>query len=184
MNTSLFNYSASKSGPYRKLSIENEFFFTLMKLRLDLLQQDLVIRFDISTGKVSQIFITWIKLLSHEVGVLIIWPSRQQITKTLPECFQKLYTKCCPIVNCTELFTETPSSLEAHNILWSDYKHHTTTKTLVYITPSGAVLRAIKAQGTSDVHIVCTSGFMKIIEPYDQIMADRGFKINTGLAMS
>ena len=76
METSLFNYSASKPGPSRKLSIENEFFFTLIKLRLDLLQQDLAIRFDISTDKVSQIFITWIQLLSHQVGVLIIWPSR------------------------------------------------------------------------------------------------------------
>ena len=53
-----------------------------MKLHLDLLQQDLAIRFDISTGKVSQIFVTWIQLLSHEAGVLIIWPSRQQTTKT------------------------------------------------------------------------------------------------------
>ena len=183
MNTSLFNYSASKSGPSRKLSIENEFFFTLMKLRLDTLQQDLVIRFDISTGNVSQIFITWIKLLSHEVGVLIIWPSCQQITKTLPECFQKLHTKCCPIIDCAEIFTETPRSLEAH-ILWSDYKHHTNIKILVCITLSGAVLWALKAQGTSDVHIVCTSGFLKIIESYDQIIADRGFKINTDLAMS
>ena len=183
MDTSLFNYSASKSGPSRKLSIENEFFFTLMKLRLALLQQDLVIRFDNSTGKASQIFVTWIKLLSHEVGVLIIWPSRQQIIKTLPECFQKLYTKYCPIIDCAEIFAETPRSL-AHNILWSDYKHHTTIKILVCITPSSAVLWALKAQGTSDVDIVCTSGFLKIIEPYDQIMADRGFKINTDLAMS
>ena len=47
MDTSLFNYSVSKPGPSRKRSIENEFFFTLMKLHLDLLQQDLVIRFDI-----------------------------------------------------------------------------------------------------------------------------------------
>ena len=101
----------------------------------------------------------------------------------LPECFQKLYTKCCPIIDCAEIFTETPSSLEAH-ILRSDYKHHTTIKILVCITPSGAVLWALKAQSTSDVHIVCTSGFLKIIEPYDQIMADRGFKINTDLAMS
>ena len=88
MDASLFNYSASKPGPSRKLSIENEFFLTLTKLRLDLLQQDLVIRFYISTGKVSQIFITWIKLLSHDVRVLNIGPSHQQITKTLPERFQ------------------------------------------------------------------------------------------------
>ena len=43
-----------------------------MELFFDLLQQDLAIRFGISTGSVSQIFITWTKLLSHELDVLII----------------------------------------------------------------------------------------------------------------
>ena len=81
-----------------------------MDLFFDLLQQDLAIRFGISTGNVSQIFITWTKLLSHELDVLIIWPSRQQIRKTLPECFQKLYPKSRTIVDCTEIFKEKPSS--------------------------------------------------------------------------
>ena len=105
---------------------------TLMKLRLDLLQQGLAIRFDISTGKVSQIFITWIRLISHELGFLIIWPSRQEIRNTLPKCFQKFYPKCRTIIDCTEIFRETPSSQEAHYLLWSDYKHHATIKILVY----------------------------------------------------
>ena len=84
------------------------------------------------------------------------------------------------------MFTETPSSLEAHNLLWSDYKHHTTIQILVYTTPNGAISWAPNAYGarTSDVHIVRTSGFFKIIELYDQIMADRGFKIKNNLAMS
>ena len=45
---------------------------------------------------------------------------------------------------------------------------------------------ALKAYGdcTSDAHIFHTSGFLKIIEPYDQTMADRGFKIKTELTMS
>ena len=52
------NYAASKSGPSRKLSLETELFLVLMKLWLDLLQTDLAYRFDVSLGKVSQIFIT------------------------------------------------------------------------------------------------------------------------------
>ena len=44
------------------------------KIRLKLLNEDLVFRFRISNGKVSQIFITWIKLLSKELPVLVIWP--------------------------------------------------------------------------------------------------------------
>ena len=65
-----------------------------MELFFDLLQQDLAIRFGISTGNVSQIFITWTKLLSQELDVLIIWPSRQQIRKTLPEVVSKKSHNC------------------------------------------------------------------------------------------
>ena len=79
---SSLDYLKSKPGPSRKLSLETEFFMTLMKLRLGLLQNDLAFRFGISIGKVSQIFITWIKFLSKEMGVLIIWPSKQQIKNT------------------------------------------------------------------------------------------------------
>ena len=36
---------------------------------------------------------------------------------------------------------------------------------------------------TSDKHIVRDSGFYDILEPVDQVMADRGFKLETDLAM-
>ena len=35
----------------------------------------------------------------------------------------------------------------------------------------------------SDIHIVRDSGFLGILEPFDQVMADRGFKIKIDLAM-
>ena len=34
----------------------------------------------------------------------------------------------------------------------------------------------------SDTHIVRDSGFLDMLEPLDQVMADGGFKINTDLA--
>ena len=61
----LLNYSKSRTGPTRKLTLEQELLLVLMKLRLDLMQVDLAFRFKNSTGKVSQIVITWIKLLSR-----------------------------------------------------------------------------------------------------------------------
>ena len=64
-----------------------------MKLRLALLTVDLGFRFHVSATTVSSIFITWAKLMSKELSVLIVWPSRQQVKKTLPSCFRKLYPK-------------------------------------------------------------------------------------------
>ena len=45
-----------KSGPKRKLSLEQEFLLVLMKLRLGLMVEDLAFRFQISAGKVSHNF--------------------------------------------------------------------------------------------------------------------------------
>ena len=64
-----------------------------MKLRLALLTVDLGFRFHVSATTVSSIFITWAKLMSKELSVLIVWPSQQQVKKTLPSCFRKLYPK-------------------------------------------------------------------------------------------
>ena len=50
---------------------------------------DLAFRFKILPGKVSKILITWVILLSKELSVLIIWPSKQQIKSTLPTSFRK-----------------------------------------------------------------------------------------------
>ena len=66
----------SNDGPAIKLSLLQELLLTLIKIRLNLLNDDLAFRFQIFNGKVSQIFLTWIKLLSKELSVLVIWPSR------------------------------------------------------------------------------------------------------------
>ena len=80
---------------------------------------------------------------------------------------------------------ENPSSLEIQACLYSEYKHHCTVKFLVCITPNGVISRISPVYGgrSSDVFIVRDSGFLDLLEPRDQIMADRGFKIKTDLAM-
>ena len=113
-----------RSGPSHKLSLEQEFLLVMMKLRLALLVDDLAFQFGVSPGNISQTVITWVKLLSKELQTLIIWPSRRKIRDTLPKCFKKLYPKVRVIIDCTEVFFDTPSSLEVQACLWSDYKHH------------------------------------------------------------
>ena len=117
--------------------------------------------------------------------MLIIWPSKSQVTKAFPQCFKKLYPKVHTIIDCTETYTETPSSLDSHCLLWSDYKHDRTIKILICITPDGVISWVSPAYGgrTSDAYIVRDSGFLDLLEPYDQIMANRGFKIKTDLAL-
>ena len=156
-----------------------------MKPRLSLLTEDLAFRFQVSSTTASSIFITWIKLKSKEFSVLIIWPSRSQIKKTLPRCFRKLYPKVRCIIDCVECFTEMPSGLDLAATMWSEYKHHYTLKALVAITPNGATSYVSPTYGgrATDIFIVKDSGFLDLLEPYDEVMGDRGFKIKEELLM-
>ena len=62
-----------------------------------------------------------------------------KITRKTLQCFKKLYPKVHTIIDCTEIFTETPSSLDSHCLLWSDYKHHTTIKISISVIPNGVI---------------------------------------------
>lgn len=67
--------------------------------------------------------------------------------------------------------------------MWSEYKHRYTFKVLVAITANGAISYVSPAFGgrATDIFIVKDSGFLNLLEPYDEVMADRGFKIREEL---
>ena len=174
-----------KPGPQRKLKLEQELLLIMLRLHLALSVGDLAFRFAISDTFVSSIFISWVKLMKCELSWLIKWPSKEQTKKVLPKCFEKYYSKVRCIIDCSEVFIETPSSLELQAICWSDYKHHCTFKFLIGITSNGLISFVSDCYGgrASDKFIVMDSRFMNHLEPFDQVMADRGFKIRDDLAM-
>lgn len=108
---------------------------------------------------------------------MIIWPRAGQVKLHLPDSLKRLYPKVCCIIDCSEVFTETPSALDIQAALQSDYKHHCTVTFLVAITPNGAPCYV------TDKYIVQDCVFLNCVEPYEQIMADRGFKIREELLL-
>ena len=56
----------------RKLSQKDEFFLTLMRLRLGLLNEDIADRFGISPTLSSRIFTTWIKCVHNIVYICMV----------------------------------------------------------------------------------------------------------------
>ena len=100
-----------KPGPPRKLKLEQELLLVMMRLRLALSVGDLAFRFGISDTLCSSIFMSWVKLMKGELSWLIKWPSKEQTKKTLPKCFEKYYSKVRCIIDCSEVFIETPCTL-------------------------------------------------------------------------
>lgn len=122
-----------------KLNPLNQLFLTLIKLRLDLREKDLAIRFGISTALVSKYFITWVCFLYCHLNEIQWMPDEAQVKSTLPHTFKEKYPKTYIIVDATEIFIETPNDLHAQSSTWSNYKHYNTAKLLVGCTLNGAI---------------------------------------------
>ena len=175
-----------KHGRKRHLSSKDELLLTLMKIRLGLLNQDLADRFGVSKQSVSNIFTTWVKVLDKFIGSLVFNPPKDMVRENLPPSFKNpTYSSVRHIIDCTEVFLETPQNLSVRADTWSDYKHHNTAKYLLSINPSGMFNYVSKGWGgrTSDKHITTHSGFLDLVEPYDKVLADRGFTITEDLVL-
>ena len=118
-----------KLGPTRKLSSKSEFLLALMKLRLGLLNKDLAHRFDISETLCSRIFFSWLRASSRALRHLVFIPDQETLVGTKPDRFRNL-PDLHSIIDCTEIFIETPKDLYLQSATWSDYKHHNTGKNI------------------------------------------------------
>lgn len=167
-----------------KLSAGDQLLLVLMKLRLNLTNHDLAYRFKICPTQVSKILSQCIPVLSNRLRFLIKWPSKEKVLKNMPMSFKRNYKKCRVIIDCSEIFIQRPSNLDARAKTWSNYKHHNTLKFLVGITPYGAISFLSKCWGgrVSDKELTLKSGFYDKLEYGDLVLADRGFLIAEELA--
>ena len=73
-----------------------------------------------------------------------------------------------------------PSSLHLNGELFGNYKHHTTLKGLIGISPGGGItfISQLYTGSISDRKIVVRSGLLDLpFQEKDSIMADKGFTI-------
>ena len=126
-------------GPRTTLTKFQQFLVVLMKLRLNLVDQDIAYRFGIHQSSVLRNFRKWIDIMHIRLRHLILWPEREELLKTMPMNFRKNFKRCVIIIDCFEIFCEWPTNLKARSQLWSNYIHHNTVKFLIGIAPQGVV---------------------------------------------
>ncbi len=71
---SCLGYNGNKPGRRRKLSMLNEFFMVLIRMRVGLFELDLAHRFDVHVSTVNRICTSWINFMYLKFGYLNIWP--------------------------------------------------------------------------------------------------------------
>lgn len=172
-----------KHGRKRSTSPEQELFIVLARLRCGLLEEDIAVRCNMSVSHVSRICITWIDFLHCRLRALPVWASKETIQHTMPNCFKEMYPDTRVILDCTEIFIQMPTSFRSQSVTFSSYKHHNTAKGLVGIAPNGAItyVSDLYTGRISDKQIVKDCGILNLLESGDNVMADRGFDVESDL---
>eukprot|EP00118_Oscarella_pearsei_P022681 m.264795 g.264795 ORF g.264795 m.264795 type:complete len:402 (+) comp40480_c0_seq15:225-1430(+) len=160
-------------------------FMSVLRLRLNLQEQDLAYRFGTSQTTISRVWKRWIEVLYVRLRHLIIWPSREELRKTMPLTFKLHFDRCVIIIDCFDIKMERPSDLMARAQTYSSYKHHNTIKFLIGITPQGSISYISKGWGgrVSDKVLTESSGFLGNLLPGDVVLADRGFNVGNSVGM-
>lgn len=184
--TIVFDYvSGTISKSITKLSLKDELFIFLVKLRLNLCFEDIAYRAGVSHSTISRIFYKWLNASFVKLKFLINWPSREVVRETLPNMFKAHFPRTVCIIDCTEIFIDRPKRLKTRAQTFSNYKKHNTAKVLIGITPTGAFsfISSVWGGKVSDKEIVEKSGFLDKLMHGDQVLADRGFVNNEEFAV-
>ncbi|KAK7929054.1 hypothetical protein WMY93_005449 [Mugilogobius chulae] len=162
-----------------KLPPIDEFLLFLMYLSVGLYPQDLAERFGIHRTTVSRIIATWTNFLYELLGKKRLWLPQEVVQAHLPPEFAA-FPDTQVVLDCTEIYCQTPSDLLLQSEVYSTYKSHSTLKAMIGIAPHGAItfISALYAGSTSDREIFKQSGIATLLKPDMAIMVDKGFLVD------
>ena len=166
-------------GNIPSMSVKDQFFLVLIKLRRYLTNFELSRMFGISESNVYNIFCTWVRFMALQWGELEIWPSRDTVRYFNPTDFKRKFPTTRAIIDGTECPIQRPSFPIAQQSTFSTYKNRNTLKVLVGATPGGLISYVSPAfvGSTSDRQIIERSNIPSMCDPGDSIMADKGFNV-------
>jgi hypothetical protein len=136
----------SDNSRERLLSFEEEFYLVLLKLKTGFSNQELEKLFKISDTLISQIFTTYVNILTVELKYLFQMPQLEPDESEILPCYRE-YPSLQVVLDCTELWIEQASNLQARKELYSNYKGRETLKFLIGLSPYQTVNYVSSAWG-------------------------------------
>ncbi|XP_076858248.1 uncharacterized protein LOC143512151 isoform X2 [Brachyhypopomus gauderio] len=171
--------SSEVSQPATKLPPIDELLLFLMHLSVGLPLQDLAQRFGIHRTTASRIISTWTHFLYILLGSQRLWIPPEVVRAHLPPEFAA-FPDTQVVLDCTEIFCQTPSSLLLQSEVFSACKSHSSFKAMIGVAPHGAItfVSGLYAGSMSDREIFKLSGIINLLTPDMAIMVDKGFLVD------
>ena len=120
------------------------------------------------------------------ISFMVKWPDRDNVFNVIPPYFRHYFPRLTCIIDCFEIFMESPKIHLARAEGFSNYKKHCTAKFLIGCNSLGMITFLSNAYGgrASDVQIVRESGLLNSMlhHPGDQILPGRGFTLHEDFA--
>lgn len=176
-----------------KLSKFQQLLLTLMRLRLDLRNQDLAYRFGVKVGTVTRTVHRMVNIMSSTlVPTAVFWPSRAELRKNLPTALRSSHPDCAVIIDCFTVPFEEPVS-RGNQQQWavpssqSSQGAGTSSNVLKYligVAPQGVVTFVSRGVlgNVSDKNLAEGCGFLCKLLPGDVVLASRDLNIGESVA--
>ena len=97
-----------------------------MKLRCAKEDVELSLMFEISESTVSRVFNTCWNFLYFQLKELNTWPSRDVVSKFMPQVFKQKFPTTRVILDANEMPIQKPPDVNVQSLTWSSYKHKNT----------------------------------------------------------
>ena len=167
----------SKLKSFSAISTSSKLLIFLIKLKTNLSFSAIGSLFQVHRSTISQIFHSVLEAAYSDFKKLLIWPEKSIIQSRMPQSFKEDFPNCRVVIDASEIECEKPAAVKNQILLYSNYKSAFTVKFLIGVAPSCEVIFLSKCYGgrTTDAQIVTESGFVKLLEQDDVVLADKGF---------
>ncbi|KAJ3592460.1 hypothetical protein NHX12_007587 [Muraenolepis orangiensis] len=167
-----------------RLSKFQQLLLTLVRLRLDLRNQDLAYRFGVGIGTVTRAVRRAVDAMSSTlVPTAVFWPSRAELRKNLPSAVRAAHPDCAVIIDFFSVSLEQPAS-RGHAPARAQLGDGNTLKYLIGVAPQGVVTFVSRgvAGDVSDKVLAEECGFLCKLLPGDVVLASRDLDIGQSVA--
>ncbi|XP_044073318.1 uncharacterized protein LOC122885780 [Siniperca chuatsi] len=178
-----------------KLSKFQQLLLTLMRLRLDLRNQDLAYRFGVKVGTVTRTVHQMVNIMSSTlVPTAVFWPSRAELRKNLPAALRTSHPDCAVIIDCFMVPFEEPVSRGNQQQQQQQQRtvassqgvgtSYNVLKYLIGVAPQGVVTFVSRGVlgNVSDKSLAEGCGFLCKLLPGDVVLASRDLDIADSVA--